>query len=177
MLEGMGVDLNRPGVEETPRRVARMYEEVLNGNDKDPADVITVLRDECYDELVLVRDIPFYSLCEHHLLPFHGRAHVAYIPEDNRITGISKLSRVVELFARRLQVQERMTSQIADALVESLLPKGVMVVVEAEHLCMTMRGVQKPGSITVTSVVRGILREQPATRAETLALINRRSEG
>lgn len=176
MLEGMGVDINRPGVKNTPNRVARMYEEVLNGNEKDPGKIVKVLHDEYYDEIVLVRDIPFYSLCEHHLLPFHGHAHVAYIPQDNRITGISKLSRLVEVYARRLQVQERMTSQIADTLVDSLDPKGVMAVVEAEHLCMTMRGVQKPGSITVTSVVRGIFREQPATRAETLALINRKRE-
>ena len=174
MLEGMGVEFNRPGLKQTPGRVARMYEEILEGPNVNPAEVIKVLSGECYDEIILVRDIPFYSLCEHHLLPFHGQAHVAYIPRENRITGISKLSRVVELFARRLQVQERMTSDIAEALVESLQPKGVMVIVEAEHLCMTMRGVQKPGSITVTSVVRGIFREQAATRAETLALINRK---
>ncbi len=173
MLEGMGVDVDRPGLSQTPCRVARMYEEILSGQEKNPSDVIKVLKGEYYDEIVLVREIPFYSLCEHHLLPFHGHAHVAYVPDENRITGISKLSRVVELFARRLQVQERMTTQIADALVEHLLPKGVLVVVEAEHLCMTMRGVQKPGSITVTSVVRGIMRDKPATRAEAMALINR----
>jgi len=173
MLEGMGVDATSPGLEQTPRRVANMYEEILDGQDKDPAKVMTVLQGESYDEIVLVRDIPFYSLCEHHLLPFHGHAHVAYIPEDNRITGISKLSRVVELFARRLQVQERMTTQIAELLMSSLCPKGVMVVVEAEHLCMTMRGVQKPGSITVTSVVRGILRDKPATRSEALSLMKK----
>ncbi len=174
MLEGMGEDPDREGLKATPHRVAKMYQEVLAGQDKDPADIIKVLRDECYDELVLIRDIPFYSLCEHHLLPFHGHAHVAYIPEDDRITGISKLSRVVELYARRLQVQERMTTQVADALMESLVPKGVMVVVEAEHLCMTMRGVQKPGAITVTSVVRGIFRDKPATRSEMLSLINKK---
>jgi GTP cyclohydrolase I len=171
MLEGLGMDPERPGLQETPRRVAEVYEEVLTGVDQDPADVVKVLKGEKYDEIVLVRDIPFYSLCEHHLLPFHGKAHVAYIPQGNRITGISKLGRVVELFARRLQVQERMTRQIADSLVGALSPKGVMVVVEAEHLCMTMRGVQKPGSITTTSVVRGIFRENAATRSEAMALI------
>ncbi len=173
LLEGIGTDPHRPGVLETPRRVAQMYAEILCGEDQDPRDLIKVLRAENYDEIVLVRDIPFYSLCEHHLLPFHGRAHVAYIPEGNRITGLSKLARVVDVFARRLQVQERMTTQIADSLVHALAPKGVMVVVEAEHLCMTMRGAQKPGSITVTSVVRGIFRENPATRSEAMSLLDR----
>lgn len=171
LLEGMGYDPTATGIAETPRRVADMYEEVLVGLGKNPAEVVKVLEGEKYDEIVLVREIPFYSLCEHHLLPFHGRAHVAYIPEENRITGISKLARVVELYARRLQVQERMTRQVADSLVHALAPKGVMVVVEAEHLCMTMRGVQKPGSLTVTSVVRGIFRENPATRSEAISLI------
>lgn len=171
MLEGMGLDPASHGLRETPHRVAEMYAEVLRGYEQDPEDVVKVLKGEEYDEVVLVRDIPFYSLCEHHLLPFHGKAHVAYIPEGNRITGLSKLGRVVEVFARRLQVQERMTRQIADSLMHSLAPKGVMVVVEAEHLCMTMRGVEKPGSITVTSVVRGIFRENNATRSEAMALI------
>jgi len=171
LLEGMGLDPDSLRLAETPRRVARMYEEVLWGLERRPEDVITVLKGERYDEMVLVKDIPFYSLCEHHLLPFHGRAHVAYIPESNRITGISKLARLVELHARRLQVQERMTREIADSLVDTLSPKGVMAVVEAEHLCMTMRGVQKPGSLTVTSVVRGIFRENPSTRSEAMALI------
>ena len=148
-----------------------MYAETLCGMDKTAADVVRVLKAEHYDEMVLVRNIPFYSLCEHHLLPFHGRAHVAYIPEGNRITGLSKLARVVDLYARRLQVQERMTAQIADGLMETLAPKGVMAVVDAEHLCMTMRGVKKPGATTLTSVVRGIFRENPATRAEAMALI------
>jgi len=148
-----------------------MYEEVLSGMHREGADIIKVLRGEKYDEIVLVKDIPFYSLCEHHLLPFHGRTHVAYIPEGNRITGISKLARVVDVYARRLQVQERMTRQIADCIVQALAPKGVFVVVEAEHLCMTMRGVHKPGSRTITSVVRGIFRENPATRSEAMSLI------
>ncbi len=174
LLEGLGLDPDSPRLAGTPPRVARMYCEILCGMTQQPADVIKVLHSERYDEMVLVRDIPFYSLCEHHLLPFHGRAHVAYIPAGNRITGISKLARVVELHARRLQVQERMTTEIAESLQQALLPKGVMVVVEAEHLCMTMRGVQKPGSVTVTSVVTGIFRENPATRSEAMALIGRR---
>jgi len=173
ILEGLGCDPTSPALAETPRRVAEMYAEVLCGMGHEASEVVKVLRGEKYDEIVLLRDIPFYSMCEHHLLPFHGHAHVAYIPEANRITGISKLARVVELYARRLQVQERMTTEIADSLMDTLQPKGVMVVVEAEHLCMTMRGVQKPGSITVTSVVRGIFRENLATRSEAMSLIER----
>ena len=171
LLEGLGLDPDSPRLVETPQRVARMYEEILSGVDTDPAGVVKVLSGESFDEMVLLKDIPFYSLCEHHLLPFQGRAHVAYIPEANRITGLSKLARVVEVHARRLQLQERMTREIADTLVQALAPKGVMVVIEAEHLCMTMRGVQKPGTITVTSVVRGIFRDNPATRSEAMALI------
>ena len=171
LLEGLGYDPATPSLLDTPGRVARMYEEVLRGASRDPSEVVTVLRGERYDELVLVKDIPFYSLCEHHLLPFHGRAHVAYIPDGNRITGISKLARVVEVHAQRLQVQERMTRDIADTLMRALEPKGVMVMVEAEHLCMTMRGVKKPGSITITNVVRGLFRENAATRSEAMALI------
>jgi GTP cyclohydrolase I len=171
LLEGLGYDPGSPGLVDTPGRVARMYEEVLRGAGQDPMGVVKVLHGERYDELVLVKDIPFYSLCEHHLLPFHGRAHVAYIPEGNRITGISKLARVVEVHAQRLQVQERMTRDIADTLVWALEPRGVLVMVEAEHLCMTMRGVKKPGSITITNVVRGLFRENSATRSEAMALI------
>jgi len=171
LLEGLGEDVRRKPLSETPRRVADMYEEILSGKDVDPTGVVRIFQSENYDEIVLVKDIPFYSMCEHHLLPFLGRAHVAYIPAKNRITGISKLARVVEICARRLQVQERMTTQIADSLVNALNPKGVLVVLEAEHLCMTMRGVQKPGSKTVTSVVRGLFRENPATRSEAMALI------
>jgi len=171
LLEGLGHDPDAPSLLDTPARVARMYEEVLWGTSKDPVQIVKVLKGERYDEMVLVKDIPFYSLCEHHMLPFHGRAHVAYIPEGNRITGISKLARVVEVYARRLQVQERMTNQIADSLMQALRPKGVMVVVQAEHLCMTMRGVKKPGSVTITSVVRGLFRENSATRSEAMGLI------
>jgi len=171
LLRGLGHDPDSAALRETPERVARMYEEILGGTSEDPAGVVKVLHGERYDEIVLVKDIPFYSLCEHHMVPFLGKAHVAYIPEGNRITGISKLARVVEVYARRLQLQERLTNQIADTLMTELQPKGVMVVIEAEHLCMTMRGVKKPGSITVTSVVRGIFRENAATRSEALGLI------
>lgn len=171
LLQGLGYDPDTPGLADTPARVARMYQEVLRGAYEEPTEVVKVLRGAHYDEMVLVKAIPFYSLCEHHMLPFHGRAHLAYIPDANRITGISKLARVVDVHARRLQIQERMTTDIADTLMRTLEPKGVMVVVEAEHLCTTMRGVKKPGSVTVTSVVRGIFRDNPATRAEAMALI------
>jgi len=170
-LEGIGDHPDRPGVRATPTRIAAMCEELFAGMDADPANIIKVLHSEEHDEIVLVRDIPFYSVCEHHLLPFHGKAHVAYIPDGNRVTGLSKLARVVELTAKRPQVQERLTSQIAEHIDSALKPRGVLVVIEAEHLCMTMRGVRKPGSTTVTSVVRGIFRENPATRAEAIALI------
>lgn len=169
-LEGIGEDVNRPGLEDTPKRVAAMYQELLSGMGKQGADAIKVLKTEDHDEIVLIRDIPFYSLCEHHLLPFLGKAHVAYIP-DGRVTGISKLARVVETEAKKLQLQERLTTDVAENIMQGLKPKGVMVIIEAEHLCMTMRGVKKPGAITVTSVVRGIFRENAATRAETMALI------
>lgn len=172
VLEGVGADLTQGTLPETPARVADMYEEILGGMHLDAESMVKTFISEEYDEIVLVKDIPFASLCEHHLIPFLGRAHVAYIPDGNRITGLSKLARVVEVFARRLQVQERMTVQIADALVKALAPKGVMVVLEAEHLCMTMRGVKKPGSLTVTSVVRGLFRENPATRSEAMSLIH-----
>ncbi|MBN2584891.1 MAG: GTP cyclohydrolase I FolE [Planctomycetes bacterium] len=171
ILEAVGEDPNRPGLQETPQRVARMYEEILSGIGSNPKDVLKVLTLENYDEIVLVRDIPFCSLCEHHMVPFLGKAHVAYLPSGGRITGLSKLARIVELEARKLQVQERMTMRIADDIMASLKPRGVMVVLEAEHLCMTIRGVKKPGTLTVTSVVRGIFRENPATRAEAMALI------
>jgi GTP cyclohydrolase I len=171
ILEGIGEDPGRPGLVETPARVARFYEEACSGIGRNARDVLKVLTLENYDEMVLVRDIPFASLCEHHLVPFLGRAHVAYLPAQNRITGLSKLARIVELEARKLQVQERMTMLIADDIMETLRPRGVMVVLEAEHLCMTIRGVQKPGTLTVTSVVRGIFRENQATRAEAMALI------
>jgi len=175
ILEGVGEDPDREGVMETPERVTEMYREVLAGIGRDPTDELTVVKGAGHDEMIMVRDIPLYSLCEHHLTPFSGRAHVAYIPnEDGRITGLSKIARVVDLLAKRLQVQERLTTQIADAFDEALEPKGVFVVIEAEHLCMTMRGVKKPGSVTVTSAVRGRFRTDARTRAEAMSLIRDR---
>ena len=172
ILEGIGEDLDRPGLRETPERVARMYEEITSGLREDPARVLDAVFDEGHDEMVMVRDIPLYSLCEHHLTAFHGKAHVAYIPnERGRITGLSKLARLVEGLARRLQVQERLTAQIADAMVERLEPRGALVVIEAEHLCMSMRGVRKPGAVTVTSAVRGSFRDSMSTRMEAMNLL------
>jgi len=174
LLSAIGEDVSRDGLLETPRRVAEMYTELFSGLDTDPARHLRVTFEAGHDEMVLVRDIPFTSLCEHHLVPFMGHAHVAYIPgEDGRITGLSKLARLVEGYARRLQVQERMTVQIADALVTELEPRGALVVIEAEHLCMSMRGVRKPGTSTVTSSVRGIFHTDGATRAEALQFIHR----
>jgi GTP cyclohydrolase IA len=172
ILEGVGENPNREGLLDTPSRVARMYEELLAGHSIDPASAITREFYEDTNELILVRDIPFSSLCEHHMVPFSGLAHVGYIPQNGRITGLSKLARVVELTARRLQVQERMTTQIANALMEQLDPLGAVVVIEAEHLCMSIRGVRKPGSKTVTSALRGIFQTDRAARAEVMALIN-----
>ncbi len=170
-LEGIGEDLNRISIKETPARVAKMCENIFGGIGKDPKEVLTILKEEKHDEIILLRDIPLYSFCEHHLLPFSGKAHVAYIPKEGRVTGLSKLARVVDILSKRLQVQERLTTQIADIIDETLKPKGVMVIIEAEHLCMSMRGIKKPGTTTVTSVVRGIFRENPATRAEAISLI------
>jgi len=171
ILVAIGEDPDRDGLKETPARVARSYAEMFAGLRQDPADVLTTTFDLGHDELVLVRDIEVFSCCEHHLVPFHGVAHVGYIPAaDGRITGLSKLARLVDVYARRPQVQERLTTQVADALVGALQPRGVIVVVECEHLCMSMRGVRKPGSRTITSAVRGVLRT-PATRAEALGLI------
>ncbi len=172
LLLAVGEDPDRPGLKETPGRVARAYAETFAGLWQDPVDVLATTFDEDHDELVLVKDIPMYSTCEHHLVPFHGVAHIGYIPGvDGRVTGLSKLARLVEVYARRPQVQERMTSQIADALSEVLKPRGVLVVIEAEHLCMAMRGIRKPGSSTVTSAVRGIFRENAATRSEAMSLV------
>ena len=172
LLLAVGEDPDRPGLQDTPDRVARAYAETFGGLGQDPYDVLSTTFDEDHDELVLVKDIPMYSTCEHHLVPFHGRAHVGYIPgADGRVTGLSKLARLVEVYARRPQVQERMTRQIADALFEVLKPQGVIVVIEAEHLCMAMRGIRKPGSTTVTSAVRGIFRENAPTRSEAMSLI------
>ncbi len=172
ILEAIGEDPDRDGLADTPERVARMYAEIYRGLHENPADHLTVTFAADHDEMVLVRDIPLYGSCEHHLIPFAGRAHVAYIPgQDGRITGLSKIARLVEGFARRPQVQERLTTQIADALVSALQPDGVLVMIEAEHLCMSMRGVKKPGALTVTSAVRGLFKTNPATRAEAMSLI------
>jgi len=172
LLLAVGEDPDRPGLRDTPARVARAYSETFSGLWQDPYDILATTFDEDHDELVLVKDIPMYSTCEHHLVPFHGAAHVGYIPgEDGRVTGLSKLARLVEVYARRPQVQERMTSQIADALNEVLNPRGVLVVIQAEHLCMAMRGIRKPGATTVTSAVRGIFRDNPATRSEAMSLV------
>lgn len=172
LLEAIGEDPDRDGLERTPGRVAEMYAEIFGGLHDDPGQHLSVRFEADHDEMVMVRDIPLYSICEHHLVPFIGRAHVAYIPgEDGRITGISKIARLVDSFARRPQVQERLTTQIADCLERALEPAGVFVVVEAEHLCMSMRGVRKPGSQTVTSAVRGLFKTNVATRAEAMSLI------
>jgi len=171
LLEGIGEDPDREGLKNTPERVARMYEEIFCGLMYDPKEELNVTFTENHDEMVLVKDIPLYSTCEHHLLPFYGVAHVAYIPRQGKITGLSKLARVVEGFAKRPQLQERMTSQIADTIMEALNPLGVIVVVEAEHMCITMRGVKKPGSKTLTSAVRGVFKSNEATRAEAFSLI------
>jgi len=171
ILLAIGEDPDREGLKETPGRVARSYVEIFAGMAQRPEDVLTTTFELGHDELILVRDIEVYSTCEHHLVPFHGVAHVGYIPgRDGRVTGLSKLARLVDVYARRPQVQERMTSQIADALLEHLKPVGVLVVIECEHLCMSMRGVRRPGSRTITSAVRGQLRD-PATRAEAMALV------
>jgi GTP cyclohydrolase IA len=171
ILEAVGENPNREGLLDTPQRVARMYEEVFAGLDQDPEEYFETIFGEDHEELVLVKDIPFYSMCEHHLVPFYGKAHVAYIPKDGKVTGLSKLARAVEAVAKRPQLQERITSTIANAIMNKLEPHGVMVIVEAEHMCMTMRGVKKPGSKTVTSAVRGTLAEDASARAEILALI------
>jgi GTP cyclohydrolase I len=176
LLEGIGLDPQEPAVEGTPDRVARMYDEVFAGLLVDSGEVLEVMFEEGHDELILQRDIPLASVCEHHLIPFIGRAHVGYIPnERGAITGLSKLARLVDVTAKRPNVQERITTQIADTMVERLAPRGVIVVIEAEHLCLTMRGVRKPGSMTVTSAVRGIMREDPRSRAEAMALATGRS--
>ena len=172
ILEGIGEDPGRDGLKETPRRVAEMYREIFSGLREDPEAVVDAVFDVGHDEMIMVRDIPFAAQCEHHLVPFLGKAHVAYVPgEDGRITGLSKLARLVDVLARRPQVQERMTTQIADVLENVLKPRGVFVVIEAEHLCMSMRGVKKPGTQTVTSAVRGVFRSDPRTRGEAMGLL------
>jgi len=172
ILLAVGEDPDRDGLQRTPRRVAEMYAEICSGLHEDPSRHLIVTFEANHDEMVLVRDIALYSICEHHLAPFHGRAHVAYIPgDDGRITGLSKLARLVDGFAKRPQGQERLTTQIADAIVDVLQPRGAFVMIEAEHLCMSMRGVRKPGTLTLTSAVRGLFKDSGATRAEVMALI------
>jgi GTP cyclohydrolase IA len=171
ILEAVGEDVGREGLKQTPKRVAAMYAELLAGNAQDPKECVkSVFREKC-DEIVLLRDIPFYSICEHHMMPFIGKAHVAYLPADF-VLGVSKLARIVDCFARRLQVQERLTAQIADFLNENLKPKGVAVVIEASHSCMTIRGIKKPGSVMVTSALRGLFKKDPRSRAEVLSLMH-----
>ena len=175
ILEAIGEDPSRDGLVDTPARVARMYAEIFGGLHEDPSHHLITTFEADHDEMVMVRDIPMFSACEHHLLPWLGKAHVAYIPnDDGRVTGLSKLARLVDGFARRPQVQERLTSQIADTLDATLHPKGCMVVIEAEHLCMTMRGIRKPGSTTVTSAVRGLFRRSDATRQEAMRFLQAR---
>lgn len=171
ILEAVGEDPNREGLLDTPKRVAKMYEEVFSGLNDNPKEHLGTIFSEDHEELVLVKDIPFYSMCEHHLVPFYGVAHVAYIPRNGRVTGLSKLARAVEAVAKRPQLQERITSTVADSVMETLEPHGVMVVIEAEHMCMTMRGVKKPGAKTVTSAVRGIFLKDTNARAEVLSFI------
>jgi len=171
IIEEVDPEPDRPDLVKTPERVAKMYEEIFSGGFQDPNKTLQVLLTEQHDEIVIVKDIPIFSMCEHHMLPFYGRAHVGYIPKNNRITGLSKLARVVDVFSKRLQVQERLTASIANLIMYKLKPYGVIVVIEAEHLCMIMRGVKKPGSYTITSAVRGIFKENEKTRAEALSLI------
>lgn len=171
IIEAVGENPEREGLQDTPRRVADMYAEIFSGLTQDPADVLRVGFEEGHHELVLVKDIPFYSMCEHHFLPFYGVGHVGYIP-NGRVVGLSKLARALEILARRPQVQERMTTQLADVIMSTLEPQGVAVVIKADHLCMQMRGVRKPGSQTVTSAMRGVFQRSAATRAELMALIN-----
>ncbi|CAI9396046.1 GTP cyclohydrolase 1 [Bacillus sp. T2.9-1] len=171
LLEAVGEDPNREGLLDTPKRVAKMYEEVFSGLTIDPKEYFETIFHEDHEELVLVKDIPFYSMCEHHLVPFYGKAHVAYIPKGGRVAGLSKLARAVEAVSKRPQLQERITSTVADTMMETLEPHGVMVVVEAEHMCMTMRGVKKPGAKTITSAVRGVFQTDSDKRVEVFAMI------
>ncbi len=171
ILEAIGEDPKRRDLLETPRRVAEMYEEIFSGVKSDPAKELEVVLDQKHEEIILLKGIPLYSVCEHHLLPFLGKAHIAYIPKEGRVTGLSKLGRAIDILAKRPQIQERLTTQIAEVIMKELKPRGCMVVIEAEHLCMSMRGLKKPGISTVTSAVRGVFRTNEKTRAETLALI------
>ena len=171
LLEALGENPEREGLLDTPKRVAKMYAEMFSGLKEDPKDQFTAVFSEVHDEVVLVKDIPFYSMCEHHLVPFYGKAHVAYLPSGDKVTGLSKLARAVEVAARRPQLQERLTDQVATALEEALSPRGVFVMVEAEHMCMTMRGIKKPGSKTITTVAKGLYKEDRAERQEILSLM------
>jgi len=171
ILIAIGENPRRSDIRDTPKRVADMYEEILGGTGTNPEKELEVVFEKDHDEIILLKNIPLYSVCEHHLLPFIGKAHVAYIPSNNRVTGLSKLARVVDSFSRRLQVQERITTDIAELIMRKLKPKGVLVIIEAEHLCMSMRGVKMPGVLTVTSAVRGVFRKNEKTRAEAMALI------
>ena len=171
ILLAIGEDVTRHDIKDTPKRVAEMYEEILGGTKVNPEKELEVVFEKDHDEIVLLKGIPLYSICEHHMLPFIGRAHVAYIPSNNKVTGLSKLVRVVDTLSKRLQVQERLTTDIAEIIMRKLSPKGVLVVIEAEHLCMSMRGVKKPGVLTITSAVRGVFRQNEKTRAEAMALI------
>ena len=174
IIEGIGEDPERPGMKDTPGRVARLYQEIFSGLETPTEEVLKHIEGESHDELVLLKDIPFHSICEHHLLPFIGKAHVAYIPGAGKIAGIGELAKAVEIFAKRPQVQERLTAQLADMIMEKLKPKGAMVIIDAEHMCLSMRGVKKPGAKTVTSAVRGIFRTKSTTRQELLELIKRK---
>jgi len=174
ILEGIGEDLERPGLKNTPRRIAEMYEEIFSGLETPTEEILKPIEGESHDEMILLKDIPFYSVCEHHLLPFIGKAHLAYIPGAGKIVGIGELARALEILAKRPQVQERLTSQLADLIMEKLKPKGAMVIIDAEHLCLSMRGLKKPGTRTVTSAVRGIFRSKDSTREELLELIKKR---
>ncbi len=175
VLEGIGEDPTRGGLRETPARVARMYEEIFAGIGVDASQIVTLVEGADFDEMIMVRDIPLFSMCEHHLIPFNGKAHVAYIPnKSQQITGLSKIARVVDTLAKKPQVQERLTTEIAEAIEQALSPRGVFVVLEAEHLCMTMRGIKKPGAVTVTSAVRGLFRNDARTRQEAMQHIGMR---
>ncbi len=174
IIEGIGEDPDRPGLRSTPKRVAEMYADIFSGISMDTQKLLVPMAGESHDEMVMIRDIPFYSVCEHHLLPFFGRAHIAYIPGSGKIVGISSLAKALEVFAKRPQVQERLTAQFTDLIVDRLKPKGAMVVIDAEHLCMSMRGVKKPGSRVVTSAVRGTFRTKESTRMEMLALLKQK---
>lgn len=173
ILEGIGEEPDRPGLVKTPERVASMFEEIFSGLETSLEDLLNPIEGESHDEMVMLKDIPFYSVCEHHLLPFFGRAHIAYVPGKGRIVGIGELAKALEVLAKRPQVQERLTAQLADMIMERLKPKGAMVIVDAEHLCLSMRGIKKPGSKTVTSAVRGIFRTKQSTRDEMLELLKK----